>query len=324
MTVPLHRPVMLERVTALLAPALAHPSAVQVDATLGLGGHAEAILERCPAARLIGLDRDPEALAQAGQRLARFGPRVRLVRAVFDQLPEVLAEEGLAEVSGVLFDLGLSSLQIDDRRRGFAYAVDAPLDMRMDGLQSSGPSAADLVNSLSQAELTRLLKDNADERFAARIAAAIVTARAHQPFANSARLVQVVEQAIPVAARHGGHPAKRTFQALRMAVNQERESLSAALPAALNALAVGGRIVCLSYHSGEDRPVKRALAAASRDQAPDQLVAVPEHLKARFRLLTHGAERPGAEELAANPRSASARLRAAERIRPRIHPQETA
>jgi len=311
-----HRPVLVERVVELLAPALAGLAAVYVDATVGLGGHAEAVLERCPTARLVGLDRDPDALALAGERLARFSGRVTLRRAVFDRLPELLADLGVTAVAGVLLDLGLSSLQIDDVARGFSYSRDSPLDMRMGGTADGSVTAADLVNLSGEDELARLLRDNADERFARRIAAAIVEDRVEEPFTGSARLAATVERAIPQAARSsGGHPAKRTFQALRMAVNHERESLAAVLPAALGALAVGGRIVVLSYHSGEDRVVKRALAEAAADRVPPGLAVVPDHLAARFRLLVDGAERPDAAELAVNPRSASARLRAAERLK---------
>jgi len=313
---PRHRPVLLERVVELLAPGLARPGAVCVDATVGLGGHAEAILERCPGVRLIGLDRDGQALALAADRLARFGDRVTLVRTVFDRLPEVLAEHGVTGVQGLLFDLGLSSLQIDDPARGFSYRHDVTLDMRMSGPDEPGPTAADVINTASQAELARLLRDNADEPFAQRIAAAIVTERAREPFSGSARLVATVERAIPARARaQRGHPAKRTFQALRMAVNHEPEALAAVLPAALAALAVGGRLVVLSYHSGEDRLVKRTLARAARDDVPPGLVLVPEHLAARFRLLTDRAVRPGETEVAGNPRAAQARLRAVERIK---------
>ncbi|MDR1388101.1 MAG: 16S rRNA (cytosine(1402)-N(4))-methyltransferase RsmH [Propionibacteriaceae bacterium] len=310
-----HIPVMAERVVELLGPALSRDQAVYLDATLGLGGHAARVLERHPRARLIGLDRDPAALARARRRLAPFADRIALVEAVYDELPQVLADLDVPTVDAVLFDLGLSSLQIDDLERGFAYATDAPLDMRMSG-PGAGATAADLVNQASPVELARIIRRHGQERFADRIAAAIVKARAQAPFERSAALVEVIAAAIPAAARHsGGHPAKRTFQALRIAVNQEDESLAAALPAGLAALGLGGRIVVLSYHSGEDRLVKRTLAAASRDQVPPGLVEVPEAHRARFQLLTSRAERPTAAELADNPRSASARLRAATRIK---------
>ncbi|MDR1078955.1 MAG: 16S rRNA (cytosine(1402)-N(4))-methyltransferase RsmH [Propionibacteriaceae bacterium] len=310
-----HVPVMAERVVELLSPALRRDQAVYLDATLGLGGHAASVLSHNPGARLIGLDRDPAALALARRRLAPFADRIALVEAVYDELPQVLSDLATPQVDAILFDLGLSSLQIDDLARGFAYSVDSPLDMRMSG-PGPGPTAAELVNSLSRAELAQLIRRHGQERFADRIAGAIVQARAEAPFERSARLVEVIAGAIPAAARgSGGHPAKRTFQALRIAVNREQEALVAVLPAALAALGLGGRIVVLSYHSGEDRLVKRTLAAASSDQVPPGLIEVPESHRARFQLLTSRAERPTATELADNPRSASARLRAATRIK---------
>ncbi len=309
----IHVPVMRDRVTALLTPALDAPGAVYVDCTLGLGGHAEAILDAAPAAHLLGIDRDADALALAAGRLARFGDRVTLVQAVYDELPAVLAEEGFAGADAILADLGLSSLQIDRRERGFAYSVDAPLDMRMDA--SGGPTAADVLNTYSAQELTRILRAYGEERFADRIARRIVAARAGTPFATSAQLVAVLTAAIPAAAQQtGGHPAKRTFQALRIEVNRELDALAGFLPAALDALRPGGRIAVLAYHSLEDRLVKNAFRDAATDRAPRGLPVVPEEYRARFRLLTRGAERPGPDEAATNPRAASARLRAAERL----------
>ncbi|MDR1450126.1 MAG: 16S rRNA (cytosine(1402)-N(4))-methyltransferase RsmH [Propionibacteriaceae bacterium] len=310
-----HEPVLRERVVGLLAPALTRPGALFVDATVGLGGHAEAVLDRCPEARLLGIDRDPEALALAAARLAAFGGRAEFAQARYDALPRLLADRSLGRADAVLFDLGLSSLQIDDPVRGFAYAQDAPLDMRMGG-PDGGLTAADIVNSYPVEKLARIFRLYGDERCADRIAAAVAAAREETPFTSSARLVAVIEAALPAARRFagGGHPAKRVFQALRIEVNDEAAALAAALPAALAALRVGGRIAVLSYHSGEDRIVKRSLAAASRDRVPPGLVEVPTALAAAFRLLAAGAERPGPDETAANPRSASARLRAAERI----------
>lgn len=309
---------MLDEIVALVAPALvAHDPGsppVLVDGTLGLGGHAEALLRSCPEAHLIGLDRDPAALELAARRLAPYADRTTFVEAVYDELTEVLQRLGRPRVQGVLLDLGLSSLQIDDTERGFAYAVDAPLDMRMDGRQEL--TAAQVVNTYSAAELTRILRGYGEERFADRIARRIVTARAERPFDTSARLVQVLESAIPAAARRsGGHPAKRTFQALRIEVNHELAALEAVLPQAVAALAVGGRIAVLAYHSLEDRLVKQVLAAGARDTAPPGLPVVPEELAPRLRLLTRGASKPTAAEIAGNRRAASARLRAAERIR---------
>jgi len=309
-----HIPVLLERCVALLSPALDAPGSVVVDATLGMGGHSRALLERCPQAVLIGLDRDPQALALGTDRLAAFADRVHLVRAVYDELPAVLDRLGHHEIQGVLFDLGVSSLQLDEVERGFAYAVDAPLDMRMD--PSTGPTAADVLNSYPVGELTRVLREYGEERFARRIAESVVRERAQRPFATSARLVQLIRDAVPAAARRtGGHPAKRTFQALRIEVNAELEVLARAVPAAIGALAVGGRIVVLSYHSLEDRIVKRALAEQVRSTAPPGLpIELPEHAP-RLRLLTRGAETADQEEITANPRAASVRLRAAERVR---------
>jgi 16S rRNA (cytosine1402-N4)-methyltransferase len=304
---------MLERCLALLAPALTGPGAVVVDATLGLGGHSEALLRNHPQVRLVGLDRDRDALAASAARLEPFAGRTTLVHAVYDELPRVLAELGLPEVQGVLFDLGVSSLQLDLAERGFAYAQDAPLDMRMD---QSGGRTADVVNTYPAADLARVLRAYGDERFARRIADAVVRERTKEPFDSTARLAELVRSSIPAATRRtGGHPAKRTFQALRIEVNGELDSLERALPAAVAALAVGGRIVVLSYQSLEDRLVKRVLAAGATSVAPPDLPVVPPELEPRLRLLTRGAEQPSDEEIAANPRAASARLRAAERVR---------
>lgn len=304
-----HVPVMAARIVELLAPALDRPGATYVDGTLGLGGHAALVLDACPNAGLIGIDRDPSALEVAGERLARFGDRVRLYRAVYDELPDVLEEAGLRRVQAVCLDLGLSSLQIDRRERGFAYSVDAPLDMRMD--PDSDLTAQTIVNTWPAADIARALRIHGEERFADRIAGRIVTARETEPFTSSARLVAVIADAIPAAARHtGGHPAKRSFQALRIVVNGELDSLAGVLPAALDALARGGRLAVLAYHSGEDRMVKRALAGASRDNVPVGVPAVPAGYEAQYSLLTRGAERPDAAEVQANPRAASARLRA--------------
>ena len=309
-----HVPVLLDRVVELLAPALQQPGAVVVDATLGVGGHAEAVLRRCPEARLVGLDRDPEALERARDRLAPFGARGVFVHAVFDQLPAVLAGLALARVHGVLFDLGVSSLQLDQIARGFAYAQDAPLDMRMD--QTSGLTAADVLNTYPAADLARLLREYGEERFARKIAAAVVRERQRAPFTTSARLVELLRRTIPAPARRtGGHPAKRTFQALRIEVNGELTALKQALPVAVDALDVGGRIVVLSYHSLEDRLVKRVLSARATSTAPPDLPVEPPEHRPQLRLLTRGAEQPSPAEIGANPRAASARLRAAERIR---------
>ncbi|MFC5728432.1 MULTISPECIES: 16S rRNA (cytosine(1402)-N(4))-methyltransferase RsmH [Nocardioides] len=316
MSSPRHVPVMLDRVVALLEPALDHDDAVLVDATLGLGGHSEAVLARCSLARVVGIDRDPQALAMSRERLAPYGERFTAVHAVYDQIPEVLADLGLDEVDGVLFDLGVSSMQLDLPERGFAYAVDAPLDMRMD--DSTGPTAADVLNTYSAAELVRVLRDYGEERMAKRIAAAIVRAREVEPFTTSGRLVALLYDAIPAPARRtGGHPAKRTFQALRMEVNDELRVLERAMPAAVDAIGVGGRVVVESYHSLEDRLVKRVFAGATRSTVPEDLPFLPEGSEPSFRLVTRGAEQATQEEIEENPRAASVRLRAIERVRPR-------
>ena len=318
MTGPQHVPVLAGRVTALLAPALAAPGAVLIDATLGRAGHAQALLEACPGLLLIGIDADVAAIEAARELLAPYAGRVRLVHARYDEIPAVVAALPTAgepeKVMGLLFDLGVSSPQLDDAERGFSYAYDAPLDMRMD--QTADRTAADIVNGYPAAELARVLRDYGEERFARRIADAVVRERAREPITSTLRLSAIVKDAIPAATRRtGGNPAKRTFQALRIEVNDELGTLRRALPAALGALAVGGRVVVLAYHSLEDRIVKRELVRLAADPAPPRL-PVPAHAATpQFRLLTRGAERPDSEEVAGNPRAASARLRAAERIR---------
>ncbi|WP_328387465.1 16S rRNA (cytosine(1402)-N(4))-methyltransferase RsmH [Streptomyces sp. NBC_00400] len=312
-----HVPVMLQRCLDMLAPALAEPGAVVVDCTLGLGGHSEALLATFPAARLIALDRDPAALKLAGERLAPYGERATLVHAVYDELPEVLGRLGTPRVQGVLFDLGVSSMQLDEADRGFAYAQDAPLDMRMD--QTTGISAADVLNTYAPGELVRILRSYGEEKQAKRIVEAVVRERAKEPFTNSARLVELIRDALPQAAkRTGGNPAKRTFQALRIEVNGELASVERAVPAAVKALAVGGRIAVLSYHSLEDRLVKQVFAAGAANTAPAGLPVVPERYQPRLKLLTRGAELPTEEEVAENRRAAPARLRGAERIRENV------
>lgn len=307
-------PVLLQRVVDLLAPALSAPGSVVVDCTLGMGGHAEALLDAAPQARLVGFDRDPEALRRSAERLAPYGDRVQLVHTVYDALPEVLAELGIRQAQGVLFDLGVSSLQLDEAARGFAYAQDAPLDMRMD--PGRGPTAADIVNSYDAKALARVLREYGEERFAGRIADAIVRERARSPLSGSARLAELVRTAIPAATRRtGGHPAKRTFQALRIEVNDELGVLKRAIPAALDTLAGGGRLVVLSYHSLEDRIVKAALVARSTSEVPVDLPFVPAGAAPELRLLVRGSQGASDAELAANPRAASVRLRAAEKTR---------
>lgn len=314
MSSPAHVPVLLDRVVALVAPPLQEPGSVLVDATLGLGGHTEAVLRHCPEAHVVGVDRDVHALEAAGERLAPFAGRTTLVHAVYDEIPEVLADLGIRSVQGVLFDLGVSSMQLDVRERGFAYAEDAPLDMRMN--DTAGITAAEVLNTYAAADLARILRSYGEEKFARQIARAIVREREKAPFERSARLVELLREVIPAPARRtGGHPAKRTFQALRIEVNDELGVLRRAIPAAVDALAVGGRIVVMSYHSLEDRLVKQELVARSRSTAPADLPVVPEEYQPELRLLTRGAEKASEAEVAANPRAASVRLRAAERVR---------
>jgi 16S rRNA (cytosine1402-N4)-methyltransferase len=315
-----HVPVLADRVSALLTPALAAEGAVLVDATLGRAGHARALLEACPGLLLIGVDADLAAIEAAGELLAPYAARVTLVHARYDEIPAIVAAAtragtiGPDRVMGLLFDLGVSSPQLDDPERGFAYAQDAPLDMRMDRTQDR--TAADVVNGYPAAELARVLRDYGEERFARRIADAVTRERARAPITSTQRLSAIVKDAIPAATRRtGGNPAKRTFQALRIEVNDELGTLRQALPAALDLLAVGGRVVVLAYHSLEDRIVKRELVRLSTDQTPPGLPVPAEAATPQFRLLTRGAERPDSEEVTANPRAASARLRAAERIR---------
>ncbi len=309
----IHTPVLLERCVDLLAPALQATGAVFVDATLGMGGHSEAFLERFPDIRLIGLDRDHDALRIAGERLARFGDRVTLVHTVYDGIADAVRGAGVAKVDGILFDLGVSSLQLDEADRGFAYSKDAPLDMRMD--QSAGTTAADVVATYGEGDLRRIFERYGEEKLAGRYARAIIAARAEAPIDRSGRLVEILIAATPYAAQRSGHPAKRVFQALRIEVNRELSVLESAIPAALSLLRVGGRIVVMSYQSLEDRLVKREFAAQSASTAPAGLpVELPEHAP-RFRLLVKGAELATAEEIEANPRATPVRLRAAERLR---------
>jgi 16S rRNA (cytosine1402-N4)-methyltransferase len=309
----IHTPVMLERTIELLAPALGKPGAVLVDATLGMAGHAEAFLKRFPELVLVGLDRDTDALAIAAERLVPFGDRVHLVHTVYDRFAEALHGLGIREVSGILFDLGVSSLQLDRVERGFSYSKDAPLDMRMDA--TSELTAERILAEYSETELRRIFWEYGEERLAPRYAQRIVERRATEPLVRSAQLVEIITAATPVAIQRTGHPAKRVFQALRIEVNQELAVLSRAIPAALDSLEVGGRIVVLAYQSLEDRIVKRALAAASSSTAPAGLpIELPEH-RPEFSLLVRGAELASDAEKAENPRATPVRLRAAERLR---------
>lgn len=310
----IHTPVLLERCIELLGPALSKPGAVFVDATLGMGGHSAGILERFPQATLVGLDRDPEALAIAGERLASFGDRVHLVHTVYDGIREAVEGVGFDHIDGVLFDLGVSSLQLDRVERGFSYSKDAPLDMRMDS--TSELTAETVLAEYSEADLRRIFRDYGEEKLAGRYAARIVEAREKEPLVRSGQLVDLITKATPVAVQRQGHPAKRVFQALRIEVNQELAVLERAIPAAIDLLAVGGRIVVEAYQSLEDRIVKRELQARSTSSAPAGLpVELPEH-RPELKLLVRGAELADDDEKAANPRATPVRLRAAERVRP--------
>jgi 16S rRNA (cytosine1402-N4)-methyltransferase len=316
-----HVPVLLDRCVQLLTPALTRRNAdgsgaVLVDATLGAGGHAERFLTELPGLRLVGLDRDPDALWASGERLAPFGDRAVVVKTRFDYIAAALAQCGYdatQSVDGVLFDLGVSSMQLDRPDRGFSYATDAPLDMRMD--PDATVTAADIVNTYDEAALTDILRRFGEERFARRIAAQVVRRRARRPFTRTGELVELLYETIPAPARRtGGHPAKRTFQALRIAVNGELESLRDALPAAMAALVPGGRVVVLAYQSLEDRIVTNQFASAVASRTPPGLpVELPGH-EPEFVAVTRGAEQAGPEEVRHNPRSAAVRLRAVEKV----------
>jgi 16S rRNA (cytosine1402-N4)-methyltransferase len=312
-----HRPVLLAEVVALLRP---RAGGRYVDCTVGAGGHAAALLEASsPDGRLLGIDADPDALRLAGERLQRFGDRVRLVHASFRDLQALLSETAFGAVDavdGVLFDLGVSSMQLERAARGFSFQVEGPLDMRMD--PGTVRTAAELVNELPEAALAELIARYGEERWARRIARAIVERRRRAPLRTTTELAAVVASAVP-GGRHGAggriHPATRTFQALRIAVNDELQALEEALPAAIEALVPGGRVVVIAFHSLEDRIVKRAFArAAGRCVCPPGLPVCRCGARAQVRILTPKPITPGATERAANPRSRSARLRAAEKL----------
>jgi 16S rRNA (cytosine1402-N4)-methyltransferase len=303
-----HAPVMRDEIVDTFSTV---PTGVVLDATLGGGGHAEAILDSRRDLRLLGLDRDPDALHAATARLDRFGDRVMTHRCRFDELDTALHAHSIDALSGALFDLGVSSPQLDRAERGFSYRNEGPLDMRMD---SDAPwSADDVVNGYSEAELTRVIRDHGDERFAVRIARAIVAAR---PIETTTRLAEVVTSAIPAPARRtGGHPAKRTFQAIRIEVNGELEALPAALDKAIGALVPGGRLAVLSYHSGEDRIAKDRIREAETGgcECPPELPCVCGAVKT-VRIVRGVRKRPSPAEQAANRRASSARLRVAEKL----------
>lgn len=304
-----HQPVMVDEITELFEPV---PTGIVVDATLGGGGHAAAILDAHPHLEVLGIDQDPEALAAARRRLAGFGPRVQTWSGRFDELDDALADAGVDEISGALFDLGVSSPQLDQAKRGFSYRHDGPLDMRMNG--SAQWSASDVVNGYDERELARVIRRYGDERFATRIARAICAAR---PLQSTVELAEVVTGAIPAAARRtGGHPAKRTFQAIRIEVNSELDVLPDAIDRAVEATAPGGRIAVLSYHSGEDRIVKqRFVEALGACGCPAELPCVCGAVQT-VRVVRGIPKRASAEEIATNRRASSARLRVVERIEP--------
>lgn len=301
-----HRPVMVDEVVSVFEPA---PAGTVIDATVGGGGHSEALLERLDHLSVVGLDQDADAVAAATARLARFGDRARVVHVRFDGLAGVMVELGLAPLSGVLFDLGVSSPQLDRADRGFSHRADAPLDMRMDRRRTT--TAADIVNTADERHLVDLLRRYGDEQHAGRIARAIVR---HRPVNTTGELVDLIKEAIPAPARRkGGHPATRSFQALRIAVNEELDVLPTAIDAAIDATGPGGRIAALSYHSGEDRIVKERFRHAETGSCvcPPRLPCVCG-AKARARLLWRGSRTPSEGELAENPRAGSARFRALE------------
>jgi len=309
-----HISVMLERCIELLTPTvLLNESPVIVDCTLGLGGHTEALLEKFPALTIIGIDRDPIALERASLRLAKFGNRFLPAHSIFDRIDEVVASLGFTEVNGVLFDLGVSSIQLDEIDRGFSYSQDAPLDMRMD--RTRGITAAEIVNTYAPGALVKILRAYGEEKFATRIVENIVKARAKAPLNSTQELATLVKESIPAATRRtGGNPAKRTFQALRIEANDELGAISRALPLALDLLMVGGRIVVLSFQSLEDRIVKEVFVERSTSKTPRNLpVDLPE-FAAKFVLVSKSGETPTDQELNANPRSASVRLRAIEKV----------
>lgn len=314
-----HTPVLLERCVELVGAGVAAAreagvAPVVVDGTLGMGGHAEGILEAFPDVRVIGLDRDIDALDRARARLSAYSDRLTPVHAVDDELDDVLDDLGIDRISSLLLDLGVSSLQLDEDERGFSYSRPAPLDMRMD--QSQGETAADVLNTYPEADLVRIIREYGEERQARRITRAVVADREKRPWETSDQLAGLLERVVGdgPAKRKRSHPAKRTFQALRIEVNRELDSLSTALPVALGRLHIGGSAVIESYQSLEDVIVKRIFAAGSRDQAPPDLPVVPDDLKAWLTPLTRGSETATPEEIETNPRSASVRLRAVQKI----------
>jgi 16S rRNA (cytosine1402-N4)-methyltransferase len=312
MATPTHTPVLLDECLEAFGPVLNSPGAVVVDGTLGLGGHSEAILRRFADTTVVGIDRDTVALRLASDRLAEFGSRFIGVHATYDHIVDALATAQCSSANGILLDLGVSSMQIDESERGFAYAIDAPLDMRMD--QTAGLTAADILRDYDEGDLIRIFREFGEEKLAPRYARAIVAERRETPIVRSEHLVRILNDATPYALKNAGHPAKRVFQALRIEVNGELAILRHALDNALSALAVGGRLLVLSYHSLEDRIVKLAFAAASTSTAPHSLPVVPVALRAGYRLVFSGARSASADEISRNSRAASVKFRAIERL----------
>jgi 16S rRNA (cytosine1402-N4)-methyltransferase len=309
-----HISVMRDRCVDLLAPSIISSThAVIVDATLGLGGHSEALLEKFENLTVIGIDRDTEALAKARTRLAPFGDRFKSAHAIFDEFSDVINSFGFPQINGALFDLGVSSMQLDEGARGFSYSHDAPLDMRMD--QSRGITAADIVNTYQPGELVRILRVYGEEKFATRIVENIVKERAIAPLNSTIQLAEIVKRSIPAATRRtGGNPSKRTFQALRIAVNDELGAIERAIPQALDCLMIGGRVVVMSFQSLEDRIIKEKFAEASTSNSPRELpIELPEYA-AKFKLVFNSSEKPTEAEIEENSRAASTRLRAIERV----------
>jgi 16S rRNA (cytosine1402-N4)-methyltransferase len=301
---------MLERCLELLRPAIAGKPATVIDATLGLGGHTEALLNEHPELTVIGIDRDPKALELATDRLAGFGERFIPELTTYDQIESVLSGR---EVEGILMDLGVSSMQLDEVERGFSYAKDAFLDMRMD--QSKGQTAADLLALLDVSSLARIFRSYGEEKFALPIAKRIVQKRAVGAISTSSALNKIVSDVVPaVPGKQSGHPAKRIYQALRIAVNDELGVLERAMPQAIDALVVGGRLVVMSYHSLEDGIVKEAMQRAASSRTPVEMPVELPGMAANFKILTRGVERASERELEQNPRAASARLRAGEKL----------
>jgi len=309
-----HISVMRDRCVELLSPSiLSSANPVVVDATLGLGGHSEALLEKFSHLTVIGIDRDTQALEKARHRLAAFGDRFKSAHSVFDQLTNVIEDFGISHINGVLFDLGVSSMQLDEGSRGFSYSHDAPLDMRMD--QSRGVTAFEIINTYQPGELVRILRVYGEEKFATRIVENIVKARAVAPLNSTIELAALVKESIPAATRRtGGNPAKRTFQALRIAVNDELGAIERAIPQALERIVVGGRVVVMSFQSLEDRIIKEEFAEASTSKSPRALpIELPE-FAAKFKLIFNSSEKPTDIEVEENSRAASVRLRAIERV----------